>query len=195
MHRRQIGQTLKTDKRITMKHVFIFDLDNTLVKTNRANNLSYQEAIRLVLGEDVQMGCHRFTRKDLSTSFSNILPLQISQITTLKESLFVEYLKETELNVQLAKCLRILKENGNETILLTESRKKRAQQVCDYYALTKYFHKKYYSEDCCDGNKFQFLKTRGIPLCSVVLFENERHEIQRAIQNGIPENQIIKIKF
>ena len=31
-------------------NVFVFDMDNTLIKTDKANNLAYSEAISLVQG-------------------------------------------------------------------------------------------------------------------------------------------------
>lgn len=49
-------------------NVFVFDMDNTLIKTDKANNLAYSEAINLVLG--VKYGIdhsERFTRDKLKT--------------------------------------------------------------------------------------------------------------------------------
>lgn len=181
---------------LPMKHYFVFDLDNTLVKTNLANNNSYKEAIRAVLDVDVKMKSHvRFTRKRLSTLFSHISPSVLSHIIELKENLFEEHLSETVLNSQLVKCLVLLNKNGCETILLTESRQIRAQQVCDFHDLGRFFCQKYYLEDYHNEIKYQFLYSKGIPRHSVILFENEQKEIQNAIRNGIYENQIIKVKF
>lgn len=35
-----------------MDKIFVFDLDNTLVKTDRANNMAYADAVRMILGVD-----------------------------------------------------------------------------------------------------------------------------------------------
>ena len=43
--------------------------------------------------------------------------------------------------------------------------------------------------------KYQFLLSLGIQAGTVVLFENEQAEIRKAIQYGLNENQIIKVKF
>ena len=177
------------------KKYFIFDLDNTLVRTNLANNNSYRDAIYAVTGVDVQIRRTRFTRADLPVLLPDLSDIQINEIIKLKESFYSNHIQETELNGELAKCLRVLKETDNETILLTESHKLRAQQLCDYYALTQFFSNKYYREDFGTSSKYQYLEALGVPFESIVLFENEHSEIRKAIYCGIKENQIIKVKF
>ena len=176
------------------KH-FIFDLDNTLVKTNRANNKSYEEAIKVVTGIDYRHRKPRFTRGDLALAISDLTPIQISEIIKLKEDFYTKYIHETTLNVQLVKCLKLLKNNGEETILLTESRKTRAQQVCNYYNLDRFFCQQYYLEDYNGKSKYDYLVTINFSLDSVILFENEKNEIRKAKRFGIPKNQIITIRF
>lgn len=176
------------------KH-FIFDLDNTLVKTNRANNKSYEEAIKVVTGIDYRHKKPRFTRGDLVLAISDLTPIQISEIIKLKEDFYPKYIQETALNVQLVKCLKLLKNSGEETILLTESRKTRAQQVCNYYNLDQFFCQRYYLEDYNGRSKYDYLITKNFSLDSVILFENERNEIRKAKRFGIPKNQIITIRF
>ena len=177
------------------KKYFIFDLDNTLVKTNRANNKSYEEAIKVVTGIDYRHKKPRFTRGDLALAISDLTPIQISEIIKLKEYFYTKYIQETALNVQLVKCLKLLKNNGEETILLTDSHKIRAQQVCNYYNLDEFFCQQYYLEDYNGTSKYHYLITKNFSLNSVILFENERNEIWKAKRFGIPKNQIITIRF
>lgn len=42
----------------TPNNIFVFDMDNTLIKTDKANNLAYSEAISSVLGVNcnIEMG-------------------------------------------------------------------------------------------------------------------------------------------
>ena len=180
---------------LMIKTYFVFDLDNTLIKTNRANNNSYIDAIFAVTGKIIQIRKSRFTRADLSSVLPHLPAAQISEIIKMKEKLYSKHLKETSLNLQLVKCLKLLKCMGKETILLTESRKKRALQVCDNYAITEFFSQTYCLEDYGNGNKYQFLETLKMPMDSIVLFENERKESRKAMRYGIPESQIITIKF
>ena len=175
--------------------VFVFDLDNTLVMTNRANNNAYKEAIRTIVGRSVSIGQDRFTRSNLSKELPGLTKLQFDAIVKLKEDLYVKYLQDTTLNKQLHKILKLAKEIGCETVLLTESHKIRARQVCDHHFLTPFFSRQYYKEDLGNGNKYQFLKSILSPSESVILFENEKEEIERAVRYGLTENQLITIKF
>ncbi|MBO4530395.1 MAG: hypothetical protein J5767_07125 [Paludibacteraceae bacterium] len=173
----------------------MFDLDNTLIETNRANNDSYREAILTVLGEKVEFKKKRFTRSDLSNFFPNISSSQINEIVKAKDVCYINHISETTLNIQLVKILKFLNDECCEVILLTNSHKSRAKCLCDYYQLSKFFKKQYYKENYGDGDKYQFLTQKGIQLSSVILFENEQEEILKAIQTGINENQIINVKF
>ncbi len=188
---RIIERIMQKDK----QYVFVFDLDNTLVKTNRANNESYKDAILSVVGDDVTIKKSRFTRNDLLTIRPNLSPVQITKIVEAKEACYSKHLAETIRNEELVKSLLLLKEFGCETVLATECHRKRAQAVCEYHSLTLLFRKQFFNEDLGDKNKYQFLESIGISLESVVLFENEQSEIRKAIQYGLFENQIIKVKF
>lgn len=174
---------------------FVFDLDNTLVETNQANNNAYKEAIQAIVGKEISMGDSRFTRSDLLISLPYLTETELDAVIKLKESLYVNHLQETRLNNHLFEMLKQLKESGEETILLTESCENRAKQVCDYYFLAPFFNKKYYREDYENGDKYQFLKENFSIDGSVFLFESEQAEVQRARQSGLCENQIITIKF
>ena len=175
--------------------IFVFDLDNTLVKTNRANNESYKEAILAVTGKSVEINRRRFTRADLLNVLPNLSDSQIAEIVKEKEKCYEKHISETTLNKQLLKILNMLKSDGYNTVLLTESRKIRAQRVCNYYSLTPLFVNQYFKDDYINNDKYLFLKQLPYLLQNVVLFENEQAEIYRAMQNGISENQIIKFKF
>ena len=182
---------------LMQKKYFIFDLDNTLVKTNRANNKSYEEAIKNVLGIKLQFKnkTSRFTRKNLTDISPQIATSQISEIIKCKEEIYIQHIHETILNVQLVKCLMLLKDMGEETILLTECHKERALQLCNYYNLGELFSHKYYLENYNGINKYLFIRNLNVAWEAVVLFENDRWEIQKAKQIGISKNQIITIKF
>lgn len=174
---------------------FVFDLDNTLVKTNRANNESYKDAILAVTGKKVTIKKSRFTRENLVSTLPDLSPNQIEKIINAKETCYSNYIAETNLNRQLVKILELLYDERFKPILLTESRKTRTQQVCNYHKVTHFFSNIYCKEDYPNLNKYEFLRSLGIQVETVVLFENEQTEIRKAIQYGLNENQIIRVKF
>lgn len=173
---------------------FVFDLDNTLVKTNQANNLAYKEAIKSVVGNDIKISNERFTRNDLTTIIPSISSEKIVEIIERKERLYGDYLQTTILNLELFKILKILRKIGQKTILLTDSHSIRALQVCSYHSITSYFNYLYCKEDYGGNNKYEFLKKQFSPNSVFFLFENDPVEISKAKQH-MCENQILTIKF
>ena len=176
--------------------VFAFDLDYTLVQTNEANNNSYRDALCAVAGIKLIINNgERFTRDNLYESqYINLTPSQRAEVSDCKDRIFTRYLHTTVLNENLVHLLKALHDNGNETLLLTDSRKSRANQICKFYGLEKCFSKRYYREDYSQ-NKYQHLLQQGIDMNHVVLFENEVESQNKAIQNGICRNNIIKVDF
>ena len=103
--------------------------------------------------------------------------------------------KETILNQQLIKILLLIKGQGEDTILLTECRERRAKELCSYWGISQLFDKQFYKENYSGVSKYQFLQAIVAETKSVVLFENEHYEIQKALKYNLYENQIIKVKF
>jgi beta-phosphoglucomutase len=176
-------------------NVFVFDMDNTLIKTDKANNLAYSEAMSLVLGVkyDIAHG-ERFTRDKLKTIFPNLTGTQLGEIIARKEQCFESHIKETELNQNLFIFLKHLHHEGCHTILLTYCHSGRAISLCNYYNLTKYFDNVFFYEDCLD-NKYTFLQSMGYDLQNVILYENEEGPSSEANANGINLEKIIKVEF
>lgn len=178
------------------KHLtFVFDLDNTLVKTNLANNNSYKDAISLVTNIDIEINSRRrFTRKDLKKCLYYLPNNQFSKIIDIKEKIFINHISCTALNYNLYTILRALNISGNETLLLTNCHRIRALQLCSHYNLSHYFSNQFFFEDYSE-NKYHFLTQKGYDLDSIILFENDRHSAHCAIENGINKSNIIKVKF
>ena len=176
-------------------NVFVFDMDNTLIKTDKANNLAYSEAIRSVLSVNCNIeNGKRFTRNELKDLFPQLTQTQIDEIIDRKEKSFESYLNETELNNNLFSILKCLHQEGHHTILLTNCHSGRAISLCNFYDLTKYFVRRFFYEDCL-GNKYTLLKSLGYDLQNVVLYENEEVSSSEAVTNGINLYKIVKVKF
>ena len=176
-------------------NVFVFDMDNTLIKTDKANSLAYSEAISSVLGVNCNIeNGKRFTRDELKELFPQLTQTQIDEIIDRKEKCFESYIYETELNNNLFSILKCLHREGHHTILLTNCHSGRAISLCNYYNLTRYFDRRFFYEDCL-GNKYTLLKSLGYDLQNVVLYENEEDSSLEAITNGIKLDKIIKVEF
>lgn len=175
--------------------IFVFDMDNTLIKTDKANNLAYSEAISSVLGVNCNIENEkRFTRDGLKKLFHQLTQTQIDEIIDRKEKCFESYLNETKLNNNLFNVLKRLRQEGFFTILLTNCHCGRAISLCNFYGLTKYFVQRFFYEDCL-GNKYTLIKSLGYDLQNVVLYENEEASTSEAVTNGIKLDKIIKIEF
>lgn len=177
------------------KNVFVFDMDNTLIKTDKANSLAYVEAIEKVLGDEYDVrNVGRITRNRLKDIFPDLTEKQYEEIIACKEKCFDAYIGETELNKKLFMLLKRLYKKGCQTILLTNSRSGRAISLCNHYGLTRYFIRRFFFEDCPD-NKYMILKVLGFDLQNVVLYENEETSSSDAVANGIMPEKIIKVEF
>lgn len=174
---------------------FVFDLDNTLVETNIANNLSYMDAIKDVLHEHFCFDPkRRFTRDKLLAFFPGVSQSQYDEIVKIKNKKFESHITETTLNNNLVKILKVLSSNNCETILLTQCHRDRAMSICLYYDIAKYFTELFFFEDKI-RTKYDVLQTRGYNMESIVLFENENEGKDEAIRNGIIGENIICVKF
>ena len=180
----------------TNKYSFVFDLDNTLVETDRANNLSYMAAIKDVLKYDVTMSDkNRFTRNNLYGVYPDLSKEQFNEIVTAKNAFFSTYMSETNLNINLVKVLRALHNSGCETILSTYCHRERALSICSYYGITSLFTEMLFREDSNGGTKYDALKRRGYDLGSLILFENEADSAAEAETQGVNRKNIICVKF
>lgn len=176
-------------------NVFVFDMDNTLIKTDKANSLAYSEAISSVLGVNCNIeDGKRFTRNKLKELFPQLAQNQIDKIIDCKEKCFESYLNETELNNNLFSILKRIYQEGHHTILLTNCHSGRAISLCNFYNLTKYFVRRFFYEDCFN-NKYTLLKSLGYNLQNVVLYENDEASSSEAVTNGINLDKIIKVEF
>ena len=174
---------------------FVFDLDNTLVETDLANNLSYMDAISEVLGVHISWDkSRRFTRNQLYSIFPNLPKEVYDSIIMVKNELFNSHMSETTLNMNLVKVLQWLHDKGFVTLLLTNSHRARALSICEYYDISPLFSETFFAEDKKE-TKYELLEKNGYEKSSVVLFENETEGTQEAMENGIAERNIINVKF
>lgn len=142
------------------KKLYLIDLDNTLIYTDRANNLAYEKAIKDLLKiegyklfeELSSISTGRITKQTLAQLLIN--KDMIQRIVALKNECFENFLFATEGNLILLNELDNLKMQGH-LILATNANKRRALEIIDYYKLRNYFKQII----CCKGseNKYEYV--------------------------------------
>jgi len=81
----------------------------------------------------------------------------------------------------------------NNIILATNSHRLKAELLLNYYNLFSLFDKKYYQENYANQNsKYQYIiNDLNINLNEMIIFEDNHNEICKAIDLGIPSENII----
>lgn len=186
-------------KKIEVSTILFFDMDGTLIDTDFANFLSYKKAIEFVLKSNCNLTYNpneRFNRTNLKNKMPNLSDENLEKIIKQKEKYFTYFLSETKLNVVL-KDILLKYSKTNIAVLVTNCRKDRALCTLNYHGIKDNFSNFFFRDVNTNNekiNKFQnAIKNLKISPDLIVAFENERSEIQDAIEAGIDENNILKI--
>lgn len=175
-------------------HFALFDMDGTLVETDKANFLAYKEACYFVLGQSCSALVDtnvRFNCNVLKQQFSDLDEFTFKRIKNLKNRLFNHYLSKTLVNSELVDTFIRLSEHKT-IILVTNSISKRAIDTLSYHGLYSFVDIMLCSEDRkLNQSKYQHaLDFLGISPMQVEVFENEQKEVKHALQAGIPATKI-----
>ncbi len=173
----------------------LFDLDGTLIDTDYANFLSYKEAVERVKKSSAKLvydSTQRLNRTEIRKLFPDLSAAEFISIIRLKESLYYKHLDKTKLNSAIARTLDNVSQSA--IVLVTNSRRARANMLLAYHNITDKFTHRYYWEDIRSINKFQYaLSELNINPHLVVAFENDEVEIASAISAGMPAANIIQV--
>ena len=184
--------------KINIDTVLFFDMDGTLVDTNFANFLSYKKAVQSVINLDKEVQYNpneRFNRATLKTIIPNLTKTDYEKIVQQKEENYKDHLSQTKLNKVVAEFL-IQYSNTNKTILVTNCREDRALMTLNYHNLTNKFSYLFFRQISDNKNRMNKYKNAisslSLSAQKIIVFENEKQEIEDAILAGISINNIIK---
>lgn len=175
-----------------INYVYIFDMDGTLVNTDIANRLAYQQAAKNVCNRSLFDIVGRMTRDSLK--YSHLSQEDEIRIIEEKKNIYSNYLDKTLL-LPSASVLRFLQEQGCTIILATQSNKERAIQTLRYHHLEDYFTALYFKDDLGScTNKFAYvIAQRHLNPENVIVVEDNDVEIENAIKEGVNRDNIVHI--
>lgn len=183
--------------KISHESVLLFDMDGTLVETDYANFLAYKNAIKTVLGFDIEYENKiRFNRAYIKKALKGISFQEYNNILKLKENNYLRYLSKTKLIKN--NCLVLNKYHStHSTILITKSRKQRALATLKYHNLqSKFDHTLFAKDFILESGKCKVkiaVESLNLDIDNILVFENDPQEFKDAIEQGIPTNNIILI--
>ncbi len=179
--------------------ILFFDMDGTLVDTDFANFLSYKKAIKSFtqIEKEIEFNPNeRFNRTSLKSAVPNLTETEYEKIIQKKEKYYKEHLSATKLNESVVDIL-LKYSKTNKTVLVTNCRKDRALMTLNYHRLTDKFSTIFFRNMSDNGqriNKYKYaISSLSLLDHTVIVFENERLEIEDAIIAGIAVNNIISL--
>tara|TARA_R110000744_G_scaffold197927_1_gene317102 strand:- start:3566 stop:4141 length:576 start_codon:yes stop_codon:yes gene_type:complete len=177
--------------------ILFFDMDGTLVDTDFANFLSYKKAIQSFIQFEKEIEFNpgeRFNRTSLKIAVPNLTEADYEKIIQKKEENYKEHLSETKLNKSVMDIL-LKYTKTNKTVLVTNCREDRALMTLNYHNLTEKFNNIFFRNISDNGqriNKYKkAISSLSLSAQTVIVFENERPEIEDAIHAGISIDNII----
>ena len=161
-------------------NILLIDLDNTLIFSDKANNLSYLFALEK-LGLPTLIDINTRIIKENFSPFSQDTQQKIFKI---KQEVYPDFIHETKNNQILVDFLLKV---ANTKILVSHSNPIRAEMLLDYHQLNHLFSHKIF---CKNQNKYELaIGKLGLNLNQVLIFDNEPEQLINAKKLGIlPEN-------
>lgn len=185
--------------KINSDTILFFDMDGTLVDTDFANFLSYKEAINSVLPIDKEIQYspnERFNRSTLKKLEPNLTEEEIEKIIQQKETIYKDKLAQTKLNNSVTDIL-IRYYLTNKTVLVTNCRQERALLTLNHHNLSDKFSHLIFRQNSENGNrinKYEYaINHLSLTAQNVIVFENERTEIDDAVLAGILTHNIVSL--
>lgn len=177
---------------IKNNNILLFDMDETLIFTNTANFLSYEEAIFTITGFRLHTPHYdqRFNHKLLKDYLENLTNSQYKSIINLKRKIYHKYLSFTMINEKVYR-LFLKFHLANKTILATNANKKRTMELLKFHKISDLFTHVFCNSN---GNKYlNLILIFNLNPKLLIAFENDEKEIKMAIEAGLLYTNIIKV--
>lgn len=177
-------------QQIIKEHLIFVDLDGTLVATDKANNLAYQQAVSEVLGSSLSTDSERITAEKIEELLGERNEI-FNRVIQRKKILYPNFLSQTWVNKPLLQYLKkaIL---VYPIYLITNSEKNRANETLVFHSVLAMFTDIFYCKSI--ENKYQYvIEQLDVNPHNILVFENDMNEINKAISVNILQNNIYHI--
>ncbi|QMT32971.1 HAD hydrolase-like protein [Conchiformibius steedae DSM 2580] len=164
-------------------------MDGTLVSSDTANNLAYQEAIFHYYPNSSPLTVKRITAETIKINY----PKQSNQIITYKQKVFPNFLSQITVNTDLTNFIHIV-HSHIPVYLISHSLEQRARQILTHLQLNNLFKATYFCDKSQAKYPFMIRKLRLNPN-QVVIFDDNLNELQYASQCNIPTSQLFFVTF
>lgn len=169
------------------------DLDGTLVETDEANFLAYQESIEKVMGVRIVSKRGRFTKENILEECPQINDEELKEVVKCKNDVFEKYLGETIPNLDVVEMVERMSQKC-QVILCSNSNSRRGNDVLAYHNLDRLFDEKYYN--ILPLNKYaKVLSLYNLASKDVLVLENDEAGISDALKVGILKEQIFDVRW
>lgn len=177
------------------KLVAIFDLDGTLVKTDKINSAAYRSALEnLGLDNQELREERRITEQKIISVYPNLTMKQKTKISAAKRKAYCNLLWKSELG-PAAEALRMVlknRETFTKIVLLTDAKACRALETLKYYDMDSCFDEIVCNEG--DGDKYMnYFKLHSTNPAVTLVWEDDDEAIEKAISAGVKIRNIRKV--
>lgn len=166
---------------------YVFDLDNTLVYTDKLNNDSYNHALNL-FGLSPISYYKRITRNVIFEQYPSLNEVQRSEIIAIKQMHFINNLENTHPNAELIKYLKSLP--VDLCVLWTSGEETRVMAVLEYYQLKYSFRRVVFSDKAdLEDDLQRICREFDIHSEHLVFYEDNKcliEELQKLKVNVVP---------
>lgn len=179
---------------------FFFDLDGTLVNTYQADYLAYRDAVREVMGEELDreeyMALHGMEiRAKLAKLMPGLTDEQVEQIRASKKRHYYSHVHLTEVNEELVRVLHQFPDLV--CAMVTTAKTENVAAVLKQHDLAKYFHLIVTGDDITrhkpDPEAYLLaLKKTGLKPSQVIAFEDSESGVKSAEAAGIATVRVQK---
>lgn len=173
---------------------FFFDLDGTLVNTYDADYFAYRDAIKDVVGVDIDKESFAKThgqeaKQKLELLAPGLSDEGVEQVRRAKKAHYPKYLQHTIPNGTLINFLRDMAKH-HKTAIVTTAKSHNAEAVLEAHGITDLFDIKVYGDDVKHAKPHPesytiALERSGLEAGEVIAFEDSQSGIEAAQAAGI----------